>query len=235
LDIPRTWHGIHPVINDEYLKLFHPPSFENQKKPPPPPEVTIEGETEYEVETILDSRKRRNVIKYLIRWKGYDNTHDTWEPFENIQNSMELVKNFHRDHPGKAVHPDVVPLLIRRLEGVGWSQELFCPLDNSQGTSRPRPALSTDTDWISPVPDSWIKKTLLMPRVRFRWSGHPDAKRLWLQSPDGYIDTVIILENNLPVRCYQLLKPITVTPNTKLRRTPAHFLRNHRGHLRRIW
>lgn len=59
-------------------------------------------ETEYEVENILDHKKRRifnyetkryHFIKeYLIKWAGYDET--TWEPEENLQNCQELLSDY---------------------------------------------------------------------------------------------------------------------------------------------
>ena len=45
----------------------------NGLTPPPPDPVTIDGEEEYEVEAILDSRKFRQAKRqqYLVKWKGY--------------------------------------------------------------------------------------------------------------------------------------------------------------------
>ncbi|QRV96371.1 Retrotransposable element Tf2 protein [Ceratobasidium sp. AG-Ba] len=45
--------------------------------PQPPAEVTPDGEEEYEVEKILDSRKQRNQVQYLVHWKGYGPESDT--------------------------------------------------------------------------------------------------------------------------------------------------------------
>lgn len=39
----------------------------------------------YEVEQILDDKKIGKVMHYLIRWKGYDSSHDTWERKSNLQ------------------------------------------------------------------------------------------------------------------------------------------------------
>lgn len=47
----------------------------------------------YEVEQLV-SHKTRNGIKYfLIRWKGYDASFDTWEREENL-NCQRLLKNY---------------------------------------------------------------------------------------------------------------------------------------------
>lgn len=50
---------------------------------------------EYEVEAIIDSRKSKDRTKYLIRWKGYDESDDTWE-FEDTLNCPDLIKAFHK-------------------------------------------------------------------------------------------------------------------------------------------
>ena len=66
----------------------------------PPPDV-IEGEEEYEVEKILDSKRtgRNKKLHYLIRWKGYLEAHDTWEPEDNVKHAQESIKQFHKQHP----------------------------------------------------------------------------------------------------------------------------------------
>ena len=59
-------------------------------------------ESEYEVENILDHKRRRKfnfetkeyyyIKEYLIKWAGYDET--TWEPEENLQNCQELLNDY---------------------------------------------------------------------------------------------------------------------------------------------
>jgi len=48
---------------------------------PPPLPVIVEGE-EWEVEEILDSRRTRGRLQYLLKWRGF--THPTWKPEENL-------------------------------------------------------------------------------------------------------------------------------------------------------
>jgi hypothetical protein len=66
LNLPDTWPTIHPVFNKSYLSPYKPAQYCNQQKPPPPPPIEIEGEPEYNVEEIRDSRKRQGKIKYLV-------------------------------------------------------------------------------------------------------------------------------------------------------------------------
>jgi len=48
----------------------------------------------YKVETILNSRKYAGIVKYRIRWKGYDGLGDTWAEFERLDNCPEKLKEY---------------------------------------------------------------------------------------------------------------------------------------------
>ncbi|XP_028175998.1 chromobox protein homolog 1-like [Ostrinia nubilalis] len=52
-----------------------------------------ETEEEYEVEKIIDSKKIKGKLHYLIRWKGYSADSDTWEP-ENTLSCPDLINKF---------------------------------------------------------------------------------------------------------------------------------------------
>lgn len=56
---------------------------------------------EYEVEAILDSKLIKGKTKYLIRWKGWDESDDTWEPEETL-NCPELIKKFKKNKKAPA-------------------------------------------------------------------------------------------------------------------------------------
>eukprot|EP01050_Picozoa_sp_SAG11_P021804 SAG11_NODE_3961_length_2132_cov_1.162814_3_plen_124_part_00 len=51
-------------------------------------------EGEYEVEKILKRRKRNNRFEYLLKYKGYPDSENTWEPRSNIK--VDLYKGFDR-------------------------------------------------------------------------------------------------------------------------------------------
>jgi len=69
----------------------HGPNF-----PEPAPEL-IEGQPEWEVEEILNSRWYRCKLQYLIKWKGYSDTHNSWEPKENV-NAPALLAAYHEQN-----------------------------------------------------------------------------------------------------------------------------------------
>ena len=58
--------------------------------------VEVEGVEEWEVEKILNKKKIREVVKYLVWWKGFMAEGDTWEREENLKNAEELIKEFER-------------------------------------------------------------------------------------------------------------------------------------------
>jgi hypothetical protein len=58
-------------------------------------EIEDEGEQEYEVEKILDSKKVSGRAQYLVKWKGYDTLENTWEPIENLTGCLKKVQEYH--------------------------------------------------------------------------------------------------------------------------------------------
>ncbi|XP_073484982.1 uncharacterized protein [Aquarana catesbeiana] len=50
----------------------------------PPESVMVDEDEEYEVEALMDCRKRRNQIQCLIKWKRYGPDYNSWEPESNI-------------------------------------------------------------------------------------------------------------------------------------------------------
>mmetsp|Transcript_11186 Transcript_11186/g.17296 ORF Transcript_11186/g.17296 Transcript_11186/m.17296 type:complete len:175 (-) Transcript_11186:80-604(-) len=56
-----------------------------KKNAPPQVEKAIKVEDDYfEVEKVVDKRKRGKQVEYKIRWKGCTEADDTWEPARNL-------------------------------------------------------------------------------------------------------------------------------------------------------
>lgn len=55
----------------------------------------------YEVEAIRDRKYVRGKPTYLIKWKGWAEHDNTWEPIENLETVMNLVKEFDESIDGK--------------------------------------------------------------------------------------------------------------------------------------
>src|ERR1700731_3066243 len=80
LNLPQAWH-IHNVFNELLLTPYNAPEFPTQEvRPPPPPPIIDDNHLEYEVEAILDMKKVRCRVRYLVKWLGYPTKENTWEP-----------------------------------------------------------------------------------------------------------------------------------------------------------
>ena len=47
-------------------------------------DAAVEAEAVFTVDAIIKSRKRAGKIQYLVKWEGYDESDNTWEPAENL-------------------------------------------------------------------------------------------------------------------------------------------------------
>ncbi len=74
----------------------------NFKRPLPD---LIDGEEEYKVEHIINSRrfKRGHQVQYLVHWKGYPESDNQWIPWSDLK-APELLAEFQQENPDVVVH-----------------------------------------------------------------------------------------------------------------------------------
>lgn len=48
----------------------------------------------YEVERIVDKRRKKNQTEYFVKWVGYSESQNTWEPLRNLKNVLDIVEEF---------------------------------------------------------------------------------------------------------------------------------------------
>ena len=97
--------AIHPVFHVSMLEPSTPNDYAHRDSPPQPP-VVIDGEPEYEISEILDSKLDKRCkcqLQYLVKWSGYEGTEDetSWLPATELNHATEVVSNFHRAYPHK--------------------------------------------------------------------------------------------------------------------------------------
>ena len=82
LKLPPSFK-IDAPINVSQLHPYKPPILGQQIMLQSP--VEVEGEEEYVVEEILDSHLRCNKLEFLVKWEGYMNENNFWEPEDNCK------------------------------------------------------------------------------------------------------------------------------------------------------
>jgi len=97
--LPPSMSRLHPVFNVIKLTLAPTDPITGRHAPPLPPPELIDGEEEYVVEEILNSRMFRRKLQYLVKWEGYGVENNTWEYWDNLGNAADAVNDFHTRNP----------------------------------------------------------------------------------------------------------------------------------------
>lgn len=51
---------------------------------------------DYTIEKIITKKKRGDTWLYLIKWVGFTEEENTWEPYENIRNCKKEIRDFEK-------------------------------------------------------------------------------------------------------------------------------------------
>src|SRR6266404_4874335 len=103
LHLPEQW-SIHPVFHVDLLTPYEETEFHERNFEQPLPDL-IDGEEEYEVERIVNSRcfGHRHQVQYLVHWKGYPESDDQWILWSDL-NAPELLTEFQKENPNAVTH-----------------------------------------------------------------------------------------------------------------------------------
>src|SRR5579863_6168227 len=145
LELPHQWN-IHPVFHASLLTPYietdsHGPNYSR-----PPPDL-ITGEAEYEVEQIRNHRchGQRKQLQYLLKWKGYPESDNTWEPADQVH-APDLVKAYHQRHRLEHIKASTTALLSSTHSSPIWSR-------SSVLSFAPPPTPLTDSLSLNPSPE----------------------------------------------------------------------------------
>jgi hypothetical protein len=124
LTLPHQWK-IHDVFHVDLLTPYVETELHGPNYTRPPPDL-IDGEEEYEVESILKSRRhgRGHKVQYLVKWKGYADSDNEWVDWDDMHVD-EALEEFRQQQPQVITH-------IRRATNEGesiiqqMSSDAFC-------------------------------------------------------------------------------------------------------------
>ena len=101
-----SMRAVHPIFHVSQLKPAFANNIPNWTQPPPLP-VEVDGEPEFEISEILNSKvdcqRRACQLLYLVRWSSYEGTDEetSWLLATELGNASELVENFHARYLAK--------------------------------------------------------------------------------------------------------------------------------------
>ena len=121
LRLPESMHSVHPVFHVSMLEPATSNTFSERIQLAPAP-VIIDGEPEYEISRIVDSkidRRRACKLLYKVIWLEYEDTGDKseWISTSKLSHATNLVSDFYIAYPTK---PCSLPL--------SWLCCCTCPL-----------------------------------------------------------------------------------------------------------
>ena len=82
----------HPVFHSSKLKIYHendPEKYAHRELPRPDP-IDIDGGQEWVVEAIVDEKGKGRNKRFLIKWEGYPDSENTWEPAANVEETEAM-------------------------------------------------------------------------------------------------------------------------------------------------
>ena len=109
LELPISW-TIHLVFHTSLLTPYvkthaHSPNYSH-----PPPDL-INDEEQYEVEQIRNHQLHgcTRMLQYLIKWQGYPESDNTWEPANQVH-ALDLLWEYHKRQPLESIKGKQKPL-----------------------------------------------------------------------------------------------------------------------------
>ncbi|KAJ9508557.1 hypothetical protein QJQ45_012094 [Haematococcus lacustris] len=102
LELPPTMSRLHPVFHVSLLKKYTG----SQGFHPPPVMEWLEDAPHYEVHSLLNHRQVRfkKRMEYLVKWTGYDDTYNTWEPEAMLAGAPQILSSL-----PPAIQPSIWP------------------------------------------------------------------------------------------------------------------------------
>jgi transcription antitermination factor NusG len=97
-------YQVHNVFHSSLLRS----SYENNSElfpnrtvtnvqPPIVKSINNDEEDEWEIEKLVDRRRRRNRLEYLVRWKGWSPEYDEWKTVDQLENARQMMRDYDQE------------------------------------------------------------------------------------------------------------------------------------------
>ena len=157
LELPPQWK-IHDVFHADLLTPYRETELHGPNFTKPPPDL-IDGEEEYEIEEVLQSRRhgRGRKVQYLVKWKGYPDSENQWVDWDDLH-ADEALADFKRKNPDAASH--IKAGTSQEAEGNNFTPmsdngHSSPPLATVSGVDLPPEVRELFLSWRPTVPSSW--------------------------------------------------------------------------------
>ncbi len=116
LQMPKEWLRYHKVFHVSLLKPYHLRADGSKPRSVgPPPMQWLDGEPMWEVDSIVAHREvrkgRGKQLQFLIRWAGFSEADDSWEPRQMLDHSpilRRMIRDYKQLHDLPLVGADLV-------------------------------------------------------------------------------------------------------------------------------
>jgi len=103
LKLPHGMRQLHPVFNVVKLSSAPEDPILGRRPQAPLPPIVVDGEEEWEVEEILDSRWHQRRFQFLVKWKGFSREHNSWETASDVK-APDLIAEYYWKHSAAPRH-----------------------------------------------------------------------------------------------------------------------------------